>query len=580
MFFAKKAHKSLLARVMLLFIVSILIILFVYFGQIAFVTYDFSTVQIENEIKALCTSIVRNIDVTIDKMNHTAIVLVNNPDVRNAMNILQKTDIESSAKLDAERVLNLQSIISTTTKDHYSISFFDEEGSYLYGTLEVENLFDLSDNKTSLSFMERSFIFLYPKEQKDNFRGEEKPYILIRPVYEINYPKPRGYIAAACDASIIENILFEAAAVFKDSVSSFSLYEPESDSLIASTNQKLYLNSNINDTTNSKSLTEVDWNVVAMVPYSHYYNQYISSLLLSLILPLSIAILLYIIISKLLLQSLSPLKNLVSSMNSVVLGDYSHKIEMQTHTEDTELIVNGYNQMLSYIDTLINKEYATRLEMHKYQLQVLHSQINPHFLYNTLQTMESLGELHDVPEIQKIVSLLGKLLHYNLRENQCVSLTTELESARIYMDLQCIRFGSKLKYSINVDKEVTMLSVEKFILQPLVENSILHGFQNMYIPGNITINSYLQNNFLIIDVKDDGQGITKENLIEIHQRIKQTTNGDSEENANKHIGIINVHRRIQTVYGIDYGLEIFSEEKQGTIIRIKIPAEKIIEDKI
>ena len=165
-------------------------------------------------------------------------------------------------------------------------------------------------------------------------------------------------------------------------------------------------------------------------------------------------------------------------MQFVGLGNFKLRLDEEAcHDDDIRELYIGFNHMTEKIDNLITNVYEQQLVLKSAQLQSLTYQINPHFLYNTLQTIEAIAEVRDIPEVQTIATSLAQMFRYNLKPENFVPLSDELAHLKTYFSIECIRFRNQIKFDIDIGPELYSLSVPKFILQPIVENSLTHAFK-------------------------------------------------------------------------------------------------------
>jgi sensor histidine kinase YesM len=188
------------------------------------------------------------------------------------------------------------------------------------------------------------------------------------------------------------------------------------------------------------------------------------------------------------------------------------------------------------------------------QLEALRYQINPHFLYNTFQTMDAIGEIRDVEEIQIIARSLGKLFRYNTQGTSEVYLYEEIEQMDNYFSVEKIRFGDKIAWEFIVPPETRECRVLKFILQPLIENAVVHGLRSITRTGFVRVSVELKGPDMEIAVEDNGTGMTEDTYRAVSAALSDAA-GDRWPPATKgFLGILNVHRRIVNYYGRRYGL--------------------------
>ena len=218
--------------------------------------------------------------------------------------------------------------------------------------------------------------------------------------------------------------------------------------------------------------------------------------------------------------------------------------------------------------------HAAKLQVKEAELKSLQAQINPHFLYNTLDSIQWLAVLHGAEDIQRMIHNLSQVLHHSLdRKNLVASVRDELEQIKSYLMIQRTRYGDKISYFINVEPDVLDFRLPKLVLQPLVENAILHGLEPKPSPGKIWINGWLSTpEEAVIEVGDDGVGIDSdcEDLL-VSQMSSTATNPDQESLSHHKLGLLNVHRRLIQSFGERFGLRIEGNGGVGTIVNFRIP---------
>ena len=218
--------------------------------------------------------------------------------------------------------------------------------------------------------------------------------------------------------------------------------------------------------------------------------------------------------------------------------------------------------------------YETELKKKQAELEFLKSQINPHFLYNTLESIQDIALEQNIPEIAGMSGALGKLFRYNVKGENIVTFSRELEITMAYLDIQKARFPDKLEVICSVRNEALEVKVMKFLLQPLVENAVFHGIEPLLRKGTLFIGARVQDDKLLITIQDDGIGIPTEKLEEIRKCLKDINFISSY--SKQHIGIVNVAHRLLLNYGNEFGLTIDSKENEGTRILLTMPCDKNI----
>ncbi len=201
-------------------------------------------------------------------------------------------------------------------------------------------------------------------------------------------------------------------------------------------------------------------------------------------------------------------------------------------------------------------------------MQALESQINPHFLYNTLETVSSKAILNDDIEISNMVVALSTMLRYSVRNLEVVTLEQEIEHIKSYIIIEQYRFEKRINFKFEIESDLYHEKIAKLMLQPLVENALEHGFHKKN-DGQVTIRAEKYTDHLRIVVIDDGRGIAPDKLKQINKNLSH--NSESSFDKRNNIGIINVNRRLQLIFGEEYGLNIHSIVNKGTKISIDLP---------
>lgn len=210
--------------------------------------------------------------------------------------------------------------------------------------------------------------------------------------------------------------------------------------------------------------------------------------------------------------------------------------------------------------------YEIKVQKQEAELAYLRSQIDPHFLYNTLEVVRKMALVKNAPEIAQMAVDMGNIFRYSTKGEDEVPLENEISIIKSYIRIQQMRFEGKIEVFYFVSEEVLQQKVMKMLLQPIVENSIFHGLEPKGEQGSLYIGARKESGQLVITVKDDGMGIAPEKLSEI-QKALQEENVDT----SKHVGILNTNARIRLLYGKEYGLAIESCASDGTTVTIRLP---------
>lgn len=250
-------------------------------------------------------------------------------------------------------------------------------------------------------------------------------------------------------------------------------------------------------------------------------------------------------------------KDLVYYMKKVEKGDFSERFPIERTDEIGELM-QRYNKMAKRLDLLIRNIIESKDRLKKSEMKMLQSQINPHFLYNTLDTVKWMAKMQRTDEVISLITNLAILLRISMEDaEEFQTVRHSLSWLESYLSIQKARYDDDLSYEIAVDESLMDLKIPKLILQPLVENAIIHGLEGK---GHLEVLGYKVDTRMIFEVKDDGAGMEDK----VAEKLL-------EEHPDHGIGLINVHKRIELIYGKGYGVKIFTELAKGTTIRIAIP---------
>lgn len=259
---------------------------------------------------------------------------------------------------------------------------------------------------------------------------------------------------------------------------------------------------------------------------------------------------------------------LVRKFRRAETGDLSVSEEIGG-SDEIAVLDQQFNRMLGKLDQLIKTSYVQKLENKEAQLKNLQLQINPHFLYNTLETISSIAAVKQVFVVCDICGKLGEIFRYSLGKDygERVPLEQEMKHIKNYMFIQEIRHGNRLQVFYNIDVDAAHVYIPRFILQPIVENAISHGLGNLTSVGTLEISAFEKNDRLYIQIEDDGEGMDQEKVAEIVRFI----NTEKPVEGKKNIGIRNVNQRIKLACGEQYGIIIESTPYQGSRFTIQLP---------
>lgn len=242
-------------------------------------------------------------------------------------------------------------------------------------------------------------------------------------------------------------------------------------------------------------------------------------------------------------------------------------------TDEIGTLYNQYQTMLEENNRYIKSEYENKMILMDTQMKALESQINAHFLYNTLEAINSLAEIEEAEDISVMALALGDMFRYSIKtKGALVTLEKELAHVKNFVAIQQIRFDNGFRFEMDVPEELYSCRILKLILQPLVENALYHGLLHCNAGSSIYLSARKENKIIYFTVKYDGVGMASETLEQLQKLLEEKPKfGELSQHANESIGLKNINARIRLYYGEDYGLSVKSEQRCGTTVQIKIP---------
>lgn len=256
-----------------------------------------------------------------------------------------------------------------------------------------------------------------------------------------------------------------------------------------------------------------------------------------------------------------PVGAIGAAMTRVEHGDFSVRLKKQRNDELGRL-ARGFNRMMNEYQSSVERSVSRQKELNEARIRLMQSQLNPHFLYNTLDSLRWLGVEHHAPQVSALATGLAGLLRMSIAGEEFVPLQTELELVERYVDIQSIRFEERFTCEINVEEKFQSCRVPKLMLQPLVENAILHGVSQQE-DGYIKISAALEGGDLAVSVTDNGAGIPPE-TVESLNRIGAPAPG-------RHLGLYNVDAILRLHFGSAYGVHVTSTLGQGSCVSVRLP---------
>lgn len=577
----KKLTLSIFATLYLIFFIFTILNLYSY--------SKYESLKTEKLIKNFNLSLSKQISEKINSISDVSKYPLLIPEISNLHNILRSDNV-----LDINNYNYLKHLCEMILIQNDSIN-----GAYIYdlkgrGTFASRNTStDIlinpslewwflksiqSDNSTSI------FSNINIKSIVDvNTSSNENLIALTRQIIDISSNEITGLLLITIPTDKILNLLNNDIA-FNNQI--LSLYDSDGQ-LIAETNKNplfndLYQNTQL-ITTNTEPQIEYmykdtsyivtynyiqfcDWILINTIKKSDAFNLntlYMMFFFINLIFFLIMSAILYLFLKN---RIFNPIESLAKNMKSSNLEKNLDTEIIYDKDDEIGFLVNSYNKMKNRINYLININYKNALEHKELELQQLQNQINPHFIYNTLESIHMMAEINDDIETSTMAEYFGEIIRYSMnRRINTVTLKEELKIIDNYIYLQKIRFDQLFTIENMVSDELLSCEIIKMIIQPLIENAIYHGLSKCSGNGKIIIQGSKVNNNLLLTISDNGIGIPEEKLQDLNDYIN-----DKNYNFNG-IALRNINKRLKLNYGENYGLEIFSIEGNGTSMVLTLP---------
>ncbi len=280
----------------------------------------------------------------------------------------------------------------------------------------------------------------------------------------------------------------------------------------------------------------------------------------------AILVIVALVLSNLISRNITrPLQQLRDSMARVQEGDFGAAEVEVTSRNEVGSLTRSFNVMTSRIQELMKQNIYEQQQKRKSELKALQSQINPHFLYNTLDSIIWMAEGKKNEEVVVMTASLARLLRQSIsNEEEQVPIGQEVEYARSYLTIQKMRYKDKLEFQIQVDAQIMGVPIIKLVLQPLIENAIYHGLKYKEGKGLLIVRGYREGENAVIQIRDNGAGMDEQTLAHIFEKHKVNYRSNG-------VGVYNVQKRLQLYYGMDYGITYSSRQGEGTTASIVIP---------
>ncbi len=429
------------------------------------------------------------------------------------------------------------------------------------------------------------FVIFPPHENSYVVKTVDESYITVGlTIYDKSSGKKCGAVLADVDTEIIYHLLDTtseiAAFLIVDTDNKVLLESNHSINLDDTMDWTPYLNHTSDDTINIRSrqyriwtdeIFDGKWKLISISDVTSIKMQWFGIFIPIIITTICIILLIFLISYYYSRRMLAPLMELRDSMRDIQSGDLC--VEVSSHrTDEIGELCNAFNDMVYEIRSLTDRVYKSQELLRESQLKALQSQINPHFLYNSLDSVIWLMRLKRQDEAVTMLSALSKLFRIALsRGNDLIMVSEEISHVQNYLVIQSIRYKQKLNYTVNCSEDARCCITPKLILQPLVENCIYHAYAPEQKPVMVNINVELYDENVIFSVSDDGKGMDESHINQLRHCLDLNSSHDNSHGY----GLKNIYTRLTMYFGENCSFNIESVQGKGTTVIIRIP--KIIE---
>ena len=408
--------------------------------------------------------------------------------------------------------------------------------------------------------------------------------------------KASGKIAGVALVDVEERVVFNNIMVSKLGKTGFMFIEDSNKKVVSSSNDQItaenlpkidlsdkdkiiYNWSPVKNKTGDRYIYSgrisplTGWKFIGLIPTSELSKDSIVVGRIMIFMLIIICILGFVAVWEIAGSVANPVRKLIGLMKMAEEGDLSVEMNVRYNDEIGQL-GKSFNIMIKKISNLMDKVYEEQKKLRKAELKALQAQINPHFLYNTLDSVIWMSRAKNNEDVIEMVTALAKLFRIGLsRGKDLISIKEEVEHVNSYLTIQHIRYRNKFSYEVIVPEELHEYKTVKLILQPIVENAIYHGVKNKREKGHISVTGRDCGEFIIFEVSDNGLGMNDEQLKLLKDMLENINS-----NKIKSLGVKNVSERIKMLFGCDFGLTFYSEYNKGTMVEIKIPKVLEVED--
>jgi two-component system sensor histidine kinase YesM len=577
--------KSIRMNMSFIFIILILSVLFIFWGISMKITKNAVVVNSTDYTIQLVNQVNSEIDNYITYMENISTILVTNMDIREYLNTTSEEVLEDATL--RKRIISQFDTILNMREDIYNIAIFGENNKHIVNKgndeinpnihVQAQNWYTKAVKAGGKRILSSSHIqnviyndYKWVVTLSKAIHIKDTNEVLGALLVDLNYSSitklcqkinlgNKGYIFLVDESGDIiyhpkQQLVY--TGIKREKIA--DILSSKEDSFIAKVDNenKLY--------TMSKS-EKTGWIVVGVANIDELFaNQRETFTIYSLC---AIALIIASIFTAIIYSNriTTPLTRLKNSMKEVENGNFTGTPYDETEDSEVGVLSRDFYNMTVKIENLMSDKVRAQRDKRKLEIKSLQNQINPHFLYNTLDSIIWMAEGGNNKEVVIMTSSLARLLRQNIsNEEELITIENEINSIKSYLTIQKMRYKDQLRYIIDVDPEINHYKIVKLTLQPFVENAIYHGIKYRETKGTIIVKGRKKENGILIQIIDNGIGMSKETLNHIYDK-KEIIKGHSG------IAIENVNRRLKLYYGDEYSLLFESKEGRGTVVSITLP---------
>lgn len=568
---------------------SLLAISFLVVSVASFSVYNNRLIEnSEKSVQQLQDQMAKKLDIYLNDIINATMIPLYNQDLLHALEFEQDKEFFTSG-LNKEVDTMLYSTVFAKNEVH-SVILFDlnrmrfsklKKGALInFEELKKQQWYEKAlDDKSKVAITDVYSLSNVTNETED----ERKIFTVARQIFSVNLSKPVGFILINTKLDFLRQLCSEVqitnsqrVIITNNNTIIYDTKEKNGGNTIGDEQiLKLVENEGKNYYTGTdgikylvcSSASKIPvWKIISTVPVSDITSEINTAKVRILMINITICVIMLLGTLAFSIKLVSPIKKLVLLMRLVREGNMNVRYKIRGIDEIGELGI-GFNKMIEHLQNLIEQVYQTKLRYKEAELHALQNQINPHFLYNTLESIHMITEINDDHEASQMIQVLGDILRYSVSlKKQKVKVAEEIEHLHKYLFIQNVRFEHKFEVEFDIDESLLDKEIIKLILQPLVENAIYHGLETVDNKGKIVIRGYENESNIVFQIHDNGIGIDEARLEQLNK------DACSPESEGRSIGIRNVSERIKIHYGEQYGLSIFSEKGKGTIVKVFLPS--------